>query len=467
MKVLIIYPSNFFSSKWGKSYPFKPHLLSLLSILRLENDADILDLEMEIGKPDTNRDIEQFGKKARQLISRYKFDVVGISCWSSHNYLSSLLVARICKEVNKDSIVVAGGYHPSALPGDFIYEGSPFDFVIKGEGENSFFGLCREIKKRRHDISGMDRVIQGAPLDLNGSMDLLDWKGYKYLPLHKGKQILLYLSRGCPFSCSFCMEHSKGHRAWRSYSVENAIRVVEEAIDIVRPVDVIICDPCFGMNKNWRRRFLSGLIRRKIDKIFWAAVRADTIEKEDVDLFSKLNFILYIGLETGSEKMARIMRKAEDPKDYLKKSREIIAYLNEKKVFNLLHVLVNHPGESYETFKETIGFLKSIVMDRRHVSSVFLGQSFFFYPGSYVYNNIDYYEKEYGTVIVNKEWWKQEGDHYKLAYENIPSTALIKKVKKMDYWKKEFDYLYDYSRQRIPAEIKLLLLKSAEKGVRF
>ena len=39
-------------------------------------------------------------------------------------------------------------------------------------------------------------------------------------------QAQLYLSRGCPFDCAFCMERAKRDVRWRAYSVERAVEEV-------------------------------------------------------------------------------------------------------------------------------------------------------------------------------------------------------------------------------------------------
>ena len=178
-------------------------MIDLFSFLKYKKiGVEVLDLENEIGRPKTEEQVKEFEEKTTKLISQFDFDIAAISCWSSLNYLSSIMVARICKNVNSKSTVVVGGYHPSALPADFMYPRSPFDFIVAGEGEIALLKICEGREKK----DNKPKFIQGEPLDLKEDF-VLDWQNYKYSEAYQHNYI--YLSRGCPFSCTFCMEPAK------------------------------------------------------------------------------------------------------------------------------------------------------------------------------------------------------------------------------------------------------------------
>ena len=129
--LLLIYPSRLYAPHWGEISAIKAHMIDLFSFLKYKKiGVEVLDLENEIGRPKTEEQVKEFEEKTTKLISQFDFDIAAISCWSSLNYLSSIMVARICKNVNSKSTVVVGGYHPSALPADFMYPRSPFDFIV-------------------------------------------------------------------------------------------------------------------------------------------------------------------------------------------------------------------------------------------------------------------------------------------------------------------------------------------------
>ena len=64
-----------------------------------------------------------------------EFNNIGINCYTSYQYLQSDLIAYILKEEFPKINIIVGGYHPTAVPDDFSYRNSPYDYVIRGEAE--------------------------------------------------------------------------------------------------------------------------------------------------------------------------------------------------------------------------------------------------------------------------------------------------------------------------------------------
>jgi len=455
-RLLLISPSRLYAPDWGGENRVKLHILNLFSFLKNNNiEVEILDLENELGRPIDNKEIDRFKEKSIKLISQYDFNIVAISCWSSIDYLSSIMIANICKNVSSESLVVVGGYHPSSLPSDFIYPQSPFDFIITGEGEISLLNICMNKHKRKKK----PEIIQGVPLDLK-KYYFLDWEHYKYFEKHQGNYI--YLSRGCPFSCSYCMESSKKTRMWRSYSVSVAIKKIRRLIDIVNPKQISIGDACFAVDRNWRRKFLSELIKNKINKIFWAETRIDLLGKEDVDLLSKLNFNIEFGLESCSEKMLLLMQKTKNPVSYLNKCKNIITYMNKKEVPYRIYMLFNHPGETISTYNSSIKFLRGLIERQNKISGLINAQNYYFFPGSPIYYNLKYYEDKFGTKIRHKEWWKEKGQHERLAQDVMPSDTMKSFIYKEDYWMEEIAELNKRCIKKMPSWISYFYLAKKE-----
>ena len=71
--------------------------------------------------------------------------------------------------------MVVGGYHPSSLPSDFAYPGSPFDYVVLGEGE---MGILQQIVAGKVPKEAHPQIVQGAGVEIE-QVDLR-WDEYKY-----------------------------------------------------------------------------------------------------------------------------------------------------------------------------------------------------------------------------------------------------------------------------------------------
>ena len=420
-----------------------PQLITLYSFLKKHNiKADVLDLEVELGIPRSEEEVHSFGKKARELLSSYDFDIVGISCFSSFHYLASIRAAKICKELNPNCLIVVGGYHPTARPDDFIFpDQNLFDYVVKGEGEIALLNICKGNKSKNRKTE----IVGGEPLDLNGNMHI-DWQGYKYtkpdLPID------LFLNRGCPYRCAFCSESLKNDLGYkcRIISVENAVKEIKRVIKTIKPNRIRLQEACFGFNKKWLRDFLNALIKEKIDKWFWAETRVDIMDKADIDLFSKLNFQIDFGIESCSKKMLLAMKKTNDPSRYLEKVEAIIDYANKKKFRHAIYIMFNHPGETEETMKETLDFLKKLLLKRNKIYSEVKAQNYFFVPGCDIDLNTKYYNDNFGTVIKYRNWWLRNRLQRTSAADIIPS----KEAKGAVEWEDPFNKLLDEFEKRYP-----------------
>ncbi|MDI7268942.1 MAG: cobalamin-dependent protein, partial [Myxococcota bacterium] len=117
------------------SYPSRaqdfgvPHLLALAGWVEREAGVEplVLDLRHE-------RDPD---RALREAIDGSRPVVVGISCYSSFDYLDAVETARKARTAAPSARIVAGGYHASACPEDFTRLPDLFDHVVVGDGERA------------------------------------------------------------------------------------------------------------------------------------------------------------------------------------------------------------------------------------------------------------------------------------------------------------------------------------------
>ncbi len=184
-----------------------PHLVALGGWLRRETGVrvEILDLAHEGADHATLlRTIEDLGPHL----------LVGISCYSSFDYPRVMGLARFLRAELGDVLLVTGGYHASALPHDLVFEGSPFDAVVVGEGELPLTKIVETLlggERLEQRVWGPERIDDLDTLPPY-DWDLLD----RYWPHARslGRKLQIYLSRGCPYRCTFCMERAKSGTEW-------------------------------------------------------------------------------------------------------------------------------------------------------------------------------------------------------------------------------------------------------------
>ena len=111
-------------------------LAYLASMVRKEHDVKIVD---SIAEGLTLEDL-------KKLIKEFDADVVGITVVTSM-IPDAYEVARIAKESNENVKVALGGPHVTFPPDKTSEECKYADFIVRGEGENTFKELIDAIEK--------------------------------------------------------------------------------------------------------------------------------------------------------------------------------------------------------------------------------------------------------------------------------------------------------------------------------
>ncbi|MFU8804951.1 MAG: B12-binding domain-containing radical SAM protein, partial [Bradymonadaceae bacterium] len=396
--VLLISPGII---KWTDMDFGLPHLVSIGGYIQKHLDirVEILDLNFEGGD---HRRLE------RTLEDLGPFLVAGISCYSSFDYMRVMSLAKFFKTLYPDVPLITGGYHASALPEDLIFDGSPFDAAVPGEGERTMLGIVETL------LGGGKVERKIYPKEVIADMDGLPpykWEllGRYWPRAHDiGRKFQLYLSRGCPYHCSFCMERSKSGYQWRSFSAERAIdelRRLATFTDLSKWV-INLADPLFGFNRKWRRQVLEGIIEHELfPRQYWTLTRSDDLHEEDVELLAKAHFSIGIGMESGSPEMLKIMQKGNKPERYLEAQLRL-ARLSRKHGLNWAgNIILGHPGETLESLRQTRDFAQELFTSASETCGWLSIDPFRLYPGSHVHENMDFYEERYGAKFHHRQWW--------------------------------------------------------------
>ncbi len=392
----------------ASGYPFEAdgnfgdtHLVSLGSYLQAHSSAQVsiidLDYEQHVDEP------------APERVFDSDFEVVGVSCYSSFDYLKSFYLSVEIRRRNPGAILVVGGYHASARPDDFLGDDSPFDYVVVGEGERPLVRIVEATMRSER----LERVLGPEPVGELDSLPPLDWHLLdRYRPHARriGGQVTLALSRGCPFQCAFCMEGAKGSRGWRAYSPARAEQELQELHRWLDLTDwaLFLTDPVFGLRRSWRTEMLERLARTPlpVSKI-WALSRADVLEPTDLRLFHAANFGLGFGLESGDPTMLGIIQKggADDEAAYLRRFEELADEANAIGFPWGANIIAGHPGETPDSLERSAAFCSSLFSRHERPTGFLSVDPYRFYPGSPIDHELVTYEQRYGTRVHRPRWW--------------------------------------------------------------
>lgn len=354
------------------------------------------------------------------------YDIVAFSAYSSFDHLKCWTLAEMVRERWPDAVIVAGGYHPSSRPFEYVRDGSPFDICVVGEGEKPLVKIVESVAGGE-PIRGQE--MGHEPIDDLEVLPPSDWsllERYRGVARRSGSQAQVYLSRGCPFDCAFCMERAKREVSWRALPVERAVEEIvslHEFLDL-RSWTVYFGDALFGMRKSWRREFLVELARRNIPvEKFWLLIRVDLVEDEDLRLFSEANCGLGFGLESGDPRMLGIIRKSGRLDTYLDRMDNIAERARAYNVPWGANVICGHPGETRESMKTSAAYLERLFLRTGGTTGFLSVDPFRLYPGSPIDAQRSHYESTYGTVFHRPHWW-DDGDPEFLSEWIDPSDEL-------------------------------------------
>jgi anaerobic magnesium-protoporphyrin IX monomethyl ester cyclase len=316
------------------------------------------------------------------ILEKSKFipDFIGISFSFSNGHKACLKLSNICKQIWPGSKIIAGGVHATTFTQGLITDPS-IDYIIRGPGDLSFIELlyCLIEGMNPHQIPG---VVTGpdnmssiaAPLTNleivpSYPYDLLDMEylvvNESTAPIHEEgtRTGMIFMSRGCPFGCSFCSADKVHGRKVSFFSVDRMIAEIEYLINTFQINTINIIDDLFGANKEYFRDFFRIIDERGISfKLFIpGGLSIAVFDEEMIDILIDHGLTaIYFPLESGSKYVQeKIIKKRVD----LKKAVRLINYTKQKGLFTGINIVLGSPGETKELIHETYKFISNLPVD--------------------------------------------------------------------------------------------------------
>ncbi|OGR22687.1 MAG: hypothetical protein A2277_00425 [Desulfobacterales bacterium RIFOXYA12_FULL_46_15] len=295
-------------------------------------------------------------------------DVVGFSTQCTTGP-GSINIAHQLKRVKPSVITLLGGHDVSFLAPDYLKAFPWIDFVIAGEGEIATTELMRAIEGRTRcaAIPGLAYRVNRDEIRLNPGIDkvmnldsmpapayhLVDDIG-DYFRYSKHPTILIDSGRGCPYSCEFCQTSQLTGHEVRYRSVRSLISELRENKNRYGVYQAYFVHDLFTA----RRSFVEELCCRLMEEdlqIPWACrCRLDQIDGDLLSLMKRAGCAtLLCGVESGSRKTLKAMKKGYDPKEphwVVDQTRLTV----ENGIFPTLSMLVGVPDETLEDLCATM-----------------------------------------------------------------------------------------------------------------
>jgi radical SAM PhpK family P-methyltransferase len=292
-------------------------------------------------------------------------------------YTFSSPIVEICKfirEHNKHVKIIIGGPfilnmyytpHYEKTLQQFLKATNADILVRSSEGEATLVKIINTLKENEtiDDIPNITYLKNGTlritdidpennPLDDN----IINWNLFSK---RLGSWVALRTSVSCPFNCFYCGFNQRAgkFRTCQVSSIEREMDMVQ-SIGTVKSINFI--DSTFNFPPERFKEVLRMMIRKKYSFKWNGYFRVQFADEEAVKLMEDSGCEgIYIGIESGSQQILNSMNKGVSLKQYQKgmnllKKTNIVTHTN---------YMVGFLGETRETVRETVNFIKDFDSD--------------------------------------------------------------------------------------------------------
>ena len=284
--------------------------------------------------------------------------VIGFSCYIWNISYVKVILADI-KKVLPDVKIWAGGPEVSYHGEAFLKEEPAVDLVMMGEGEITFAHFLKALLEGEDlkQVPGlMVRNADGTFTD-TGFRQVMDMSQipfpYAFMDMKELEHRIIYYesSRGCPFSCAYCL--SSIDKKLRFRSLDLVLPELEWFLQAKVP-QVKFVDRTFNCKKSHAMAIWQ-YIRDHDNGVtnFHFEIAADLLDKDELDLLSTMRpglVQLEIGVQSTNEKTLEAIRRKTD----IEEIREITETINSwHNIHQHLDLIAGLPWEDLESFKKS------------------------------------------------------------------------------------------------------------------
>ena len=284
------------------------------------------------------------------------------------------IISQVAKELHKvlpDTKLWAGGPEVSYDASEFLKKNPCFDGVMVGEGEQTFLELLEfyvDGKKSLAEINGLvfRKETTVVPTPPRETLDLSQVPfPYDEMKDFTNKIIYYETSRGCPFSCSYCLS-----------SVDRKVRLrdrklVEKELQFFldqRVPQVKFVDRTFNCNPD-HTMFIWQYLKDHDNGVtnFHFEISADILREQELALLKTLRpglVQLEIGVQSTNVKTLEAIHRRMD----LSKLTAAVAKVHEgRNVHQHLDLIIGLPYEDYDSFGHSFDTVYAMKPDQLQV----------------------------------------------------------------------------------------------------
>lgn len=334
-------------------------------------------------------------QEIRNVVEKFEPDLVGITALTG-TYKSAEMIAEIVKNHDPKITIVIGGVHPMILP-DEVTKNKMFDFVVRGEGENTFLEIARGEKKENilgltyRDDNGF--VVHNPERPFIIDLDTIPFPA-RDLYINETKSMdygYIMTGRGCPFQCTYCASKKIWNRKARFRSEQNVIDELKYVRATFGTRSFYFIDDTFTLDRKRAKKICQMIIDEGMDIEWICDTRVDTLDEELLILMKRSGCSrVKIGVESGSDRILKKIKKGIT-KDQIRRAVSLIRKVG---LDFTIYLMIGFPTETDEEVHETIDFAREL--NPKYYSLSILAP----YPGTEIYDDVI----QSGITLPKEHW---------------------------------------------------------------
>lgn len=369
-------------------------------------------------------------------IYRSGADVVCFSCYIWNiSFVRELI--RDLKKILPDTAFWAGGPEVSFHAKNFLEDMPQVTGIMKGEGEETFLALAGyylEGKGRLEEISGIVFRKENEIVD-NGFREPVDLDRIPFIyenPENFENRIIYYeSSRGCPFSCSYCLSSIDRKLRFRSLSLVK--KELQFFLDHRVP-QVKFVDRTFNCRHEHAMEIWKYILEHDNGVTnFHFEVSADLFREDELELIGRMRpglIQLEIGVQSANpETLEAVHRKT----DLEKLRRNVEKIRSFHSVHQHLDLIAGLPCEDYESFRRSFDFVYSMKPDQLQLGFLKV------LKGSLMEEKA----REYGITCKSMEPYEVLSTRW-ISYEEILKLKTVESMVEVYYNSGQFQYTLNW-----------------------
>lgn len=370
-------------------------------------------------------------------------DVVCVSCYIWNLSFVKELMADLIK-ILPGADFWAGGPEVSYDAEKFLTENSEFKGVMVGEGEETFKELAGYyVEKNPQDLKNMTGICyrDGDQIIHNGWRQIMDLSSipfiYKDLSEFKNRIIYYESSRGCPFSCSYCL--SSIDKKLRFRDTETVKKELQFFIDNKVP-QVKFVDRTFNC-KHDHAMAIWKYINEHDNGVtnFHFEISADLLREEELQEMSTMRpglIQLEIGVQSTNPDTIKAIHRTMD----FEKLKGIVDRIHSfGNIHQHLDLIAGLPYEDYDSFRHSFNDVYALKPQQFQLGFLKV------LKGSHMMEMC----KEYGIVYKTQEPYEVLSTKW-LDYDHVLKLKTVENMVEVYYNSGQFQNTLEYLEKFFP-----------------